>query len=84
MPRIEHLHKHIDNGGISVDVDYNRTEGCTNITFNTQYFGYSCITSTLSTWGVVPEGDADFLKELGLMFLRASDKLRTEEARDVD
>jgi hypothetical protein len=75
MARIEHLHKHIDNGGISVDVDYDPDKGYTSITFNTQYFGYPCVTSTLTTWGVVPEGEANFLKELGLMFLRASDKL---------
>ena len=79
MSRIEHLHKHIDNGGVSVDIDYDSNNGFTNIIFNTQYFGYPAVTSTLSTWGVMPEGDANFLKELGLMFLRASDKLSEME-----
>ena len=83
MARIEHLHKHIDNGGISVEVDYDSDNGHTSITFDTQYFGYPAITSTLSTWGVLPEGDAAFLKELGLMLLRASDKLNRERAEKI-
>jgi hypothetical protein len=32
----------------------------------------------------MPGGDADFLKELGLMFLRASDKLREELQKEQE
>ena len=83
MARIEHLHKHIDNGGISVEVDYDPDKGYTNIIFGTQYFGYPCVTSTLTTWGQAPEGEAAFLKELGHMFLRASDKVAGERNEKI-
>jgi hypothetical protein len=87
VTRIEHFHQHIDNGGISVDVDYDFDAGHTCITFNTRYHGYPDVAATLRTWGQAGDGtcikwgqarggDPDFLRELGLMFLRASEKIK--------
>ena len=69
---IEHFHKHIDNGGISVDIDYDFDDGHVVLSLGTSYHGYPEVGATLKTWGEI---DAPkFLEQLGLMFLRASAK----------
>jgi len=75
MHQVERLHKHIDNGGITVEVNYDFDNGHTNIKFDTSYFGYPNVSATLSTWG--QPNDEDFLKEVGLMFLRASETVKS-------
>jgi len=69
------VHKHIDNGGITVEVTYDFENGHTCINFDTSYYGYPAVNSTLTTWGSVPDGDDKFLQELGLMFLNASNRV---------
>ena len=70
---IDHFHHHIDNGGIEVDIDEEQEDGGLQISLRTRYFGYPDITSTLRTWGNV--NSSEFLRELGLTFLRASEKV---------
>lgn len=79
------FNQHIDNGGISIDIDYDSEDGGTLITFNTNYCGYPDIITTLRTWHQggdstqlgKPNGDVAFLRELGLVFIYAANQLNS-------
>ena len=55
-------HKHVDNGGISINFGIN--DGVPSIEFITQYFGYTSISSTLAGYDLDPET----LREIGEHF----------------
>lgn len=71
---IASIYCHVDNGGISVEVLEN--EGNVEIKFTTSYFAYPDITSTLN---LRQKSNSGFLKDLGLMFIEASNTLKREE-----
>lgn len=72
--KIHGLYKHIDNGGVKIEVHQTDDEHKQlYITLNTQYHGYPDISTVLHTWGNV--NPQDFLRELGTMFIEAAGKL---------
>lgn len=77
--RIKHIHKHIDNGGVTVEVCQTDDKYKNlSVKFDTSYHGYPNISCELNLWG---ELGVDFLKELGLMFIEASQKVKEEEQK---
>lgn len=73
--KIGSIYKHIDNGGVSVEVHQTDDESKSlSIVFNTSYHGHPDITSSLNLWGGRLRSD-EFLKELGVMFIEASKKV---------
>lgn len=67
------VNKHIDNGGVTVTVVQDETEFKNiSIHFKTGYFGYPEVSSQLNLWGILGK---DFLKELGVMLISASEKI---------
>ncbi len=73
--KIHSLHKHIDNGGISIEV-HQTDDRYKNlyIVMETQYHGYPSVRAELHTWSNID--DAEFLKELGTMLIEAASKIQ--------
>ena len=61
-------HKHIDNGGVSVDISVDEYKNIA-VKFNTSYFGYPNITSTVN--GSVQLG-SEWLRKMSELFLEAA------------
>lgn len=68
---IKSLHHHIDNGGISIEI-HKDEDGFIVIKQDATYFGYPSVRSELSLNGRL---GSEFLKDVGLMFLAAAQKL---------
>lgn len=63
----------IDNGGISVqfNIEKNNDARIPSITFNTQYFGYTSISSTLTGLELTPT----VLRDIGMGFIEFAKEL---------
>jgi hypothetical protein len=75
MEKLESYYHHIDNGGISIDI-FREDIGYPIIKFATSYYGYPAISAELPIGPVLGQKiSSDILKEIGLMFIAASNKL---------
>lgn len=76
MKRIlSQYHAHIDNGGISVLVNQDLEEKTVTVEFNTQYFGYPSVSSSLT----ILEGNidtAEYLQGLADTLQKAAKKYK--------
>ena len=71
--KIHGLHKHIDNGGISVEVHCDE-DGYLSLIMDASYFGYPSVKSGLYLKGVI-SNNQEFLQELGTMLIEAAAKI---------
>ena len=74
--KISSIHKQIDNGGVTIEVNRDDTYKTLSIVFDASYYGYPAVSSILYLYHDL---GSDFLKELGLMFLEASAKTKELE-----
>ena len=71
MGKVHSEHHHIDNGGVSVEIeDKGAAEGVV-LSLVGEYYGYPAVKSEINIENLGPE----WLKKVGLMFLRASEDM---------
>jgi len=70
---LSRFHKHIDNGGITIEIGQSDDEYKNPyILMETCYHGYPAVSARLDSWGDL---SSDNLRDIGLKFLEASAKI---------
>lgn len=68
-------HRHIDNGGITVEVSYTSDDLDASLSMGADYFGYPAVSTTLQ--GLTKQD----LREIGLMLLNFAADMNDYEER---